>query len=430
MSAVRSRRISGRGSLIISFLSGKGGAGKTSVSLGIGKLLSSIGYKVLFVDLDLHTHGASYFFTDMCEAQHKKGILELLQEVNRRGGPEEAVDVGKVLVKVSENFDFVPSKKVFKEKTWELLQNTSLVSRFINRCIRRLKELDYDFVIVDTQAGPAASTREVCKQSKKVLIVSEPDPISVAASRSLDYEIHEILPEFTRFLVNKLNTEEIQSFRAIKDYLTIFEHLSPLPFDFGVRKAFSLRKIPVDIEVPSPFLFGLISLAGEIIHTAAGRLEKLEAKVRKSAFGEIREKKDRHTVLIDELSAKMEGLRDSQMEHEVMFKKRIAAIMSAAIITATAMFTVLVFSRFRTEFDYPLRTKYLPTYMMIITVGIVISTLPIAYAWLGTKLKTRKRSIDFEIESMQEKLQSLRREKEKYEALLLEKSERFMVEPD
>ena len=429
MRGVRNRRISGRGALVISFISGKGGAGKTSVSLGIGKLLSSIGYKVLFVDLDLHTHGASYFFTDMCEAQHKKGILELLQEVDRRGGTEGIGDFGKVIVKVSENFDFVPSKKVFKEKTWELLQNTSLVSRFINRCIRSLKELDYDFVIVDTQAGPSASTREVCMQSKKVVIVSEPDPISVAASRSLDYEIHEILPEFTRFLINKLNTEEIQSFRAIKDYLTIFEHLSPLPFDFGVRKAFSLRKIPADIEVPSPFLFGLITLAGEIIHTAADRLRKLEAMVRESVFGEIREKRDRHTTLIDELSLELELLRESQMNQEAMFRRRVAAMLSMAIITVTAMLVMLTLWKFGTEPIQPFREKYFFVYTTIIA-GILISILPIAYSWLGTKLKVRKRKIEFKIGDMQQKLQSLRREKEKYDALLLEKSERLMVEPE
>jgi len=421
MTEVNSKKESDKLTLFISFLSGKGGAGKTSVSLSIAKLLSFVGYRVLFVDLDLQTHGASYFFTDTCDAQHKRGILELLQEMMGPGQSEEITDITSVIVKLSENWDFVPSKKIFKEKTWELSQNIPLVRGFIDKCIRHLGNLDYDFIIVDTQAGPAASTREACIHSQKAVIVSEPDPISVAASRSLDYEMHEDLPEFTRFLVNKLNTEEIRSFRAIREYLTIFEHLSPLPFDFGVRKSFSLRKIPIDTETPSPFLFGLITLSKEVIPTAAERLTELETKLRKSLFGDIREKRDTHTILIDDLSSRIQQLRNMQVSHEGMLRKRIAIMMSTVFITVTAILMgYLIFTG---------TTKY--TFIAVAAmIGMLASIFPILFERLRGRVTTRRRMLDLEIENIQDKLQSLRREKEKYEGLLLEKSEKFMVEPE
>lgn len=415
--------------LVISFLSGKGGAGKTSVSLGMAKLLYGLGYRVLFVDLDLHTHGASYFFTDICEAQHKTGILELMKETKQTDLRKESTSLDSIIVKLAENWDFVPSKKIFKERTWELLKDFSLVSMVTDRYIGHFRKLDYDFIIIDTQAGPAISTLEACKHSSKVVIVSEPDPISVAASRSLEYEIHEVLPEFTRFLVNKLNTEEVQSFRAIKDYLTIFEHVSPLPFDFGVRKAFSLRKVPIDTNNPSPFLFGLIRLCKEIIPTASKRLYDLENKVKKLVFGEISEKRDKHTRLIEALSNRIREMRDEQIRHDAMFRKKTAVTLSVAMATITALVTIL-FIGYTTKISIFKSSNISTILIVVIGLGILASMFPILFEQLRSKVTFRRRKLDLEIESIQERLQALKREKEKIDGILLERSERFMIESE
>ncbi len=210
MSEYTNQNVPAKRSILISFLSGKGGAGKTSVSLGIAKILSALEYKVLFVDLDLQTHGASYFFIDVCDAQNKRGLLELLQDVKEKNLIRHITDITGITVKISENLDFIPSKSIFKEKTWELSQDVPAVRTFIETFIRHFEHSDYDFILFDTQAGPTASTTVACLHSQKAVIVSEPDPISMATSRSLDYEIHEVLPQFTRFLINKLKLYLVQ----------------------------------------------------------------------------------------------------------------------------------------------------------------------------------------------------------------------------
>jgi len=70
----------------VSFVSGRGGVGKSVISLSLSKFLGSLGNRVLLIDFDLSTYGASHFFKDEIEnegnnkeSQSKKGIVELLE---------------------------------------------------------------------------------------------------------------------------------------------------------------------------------------------------------------------------------------------------------------------------------------------------------------------------------------------------------------
>ena len=58
---------------ILSFLSGKGGSGKTTAALAISKILADVGFRILLVDFDFATSGASYFFLPILSNSTKKG---------------------------------------------------------------------------------------------------------------------------------------------------------------------------------------------------------------------------------------------------------------------------------------------------------------------------------------------------------------------
>lgn len=49
-------------SKVLALLSGKGGSGKTTLALSIASMLSNCCLKVLLVDCDLSTNGATYFY--------------------------------------------------------------------------------------------------------------------------------------------------------------------------------------------------------------------------------------------------------------------------------------------------------------------------------------------------------------------------------
>ena len=369
--------------------------------------------------MDLNTHGLSYFFTDLCEEQKKTGLLEILRDFKKANHSMEQFDLNSVIVKVSENFDFIASKKIFKEKTWELTEDTNTIRTFIGRFIQQLANTQYDFIIGDTQAGPAAATREFCRRSGKAVIVSEPDPISVAASRSLDYEMHEDLPEFTRFLVNKLEADEVRSFRAIKDYLTIFEHVSPLPFDFEVRKAFSVRNIPIDPGNPSPFLFGTIELTKQIIPMSSKRMAKLEAELNRIVFSTVREKRDEYDMLIEEISHRMQELRIEQERYEAATRRRMAVMLSGIVIAATiGLVSYLIY----------VSTLSTATITAITAAAVTAALFPILLERIRAYMKHRRTELEIKIEELRERLADLKREKDRYDAMLLEKQERFMTD--
>ena len=64
---------------VISFLSGKGGSGKTSSSLAISKILADVGFKVLLIDFDFATSGATYFFLPDLNNTDRNGLIDLIR---------------------------------------------------------------------------------------------------------------------------------------------------------------------------------------------------------------------------------------------------------------------------------------------------------------------------------------------------------------
>ena len=85
---------------IVNCISGRGGVGKTTISLNLTKFLSSLNEKkVLLIDFDLVTSGATHFFRDEIkerneknkETQSKKSIVELLYILERECKPHQQI---------------------------------------------------------------------------------------------------------------------------------------------------------------------------------------------------------------------------------------------------------------------------------------------------------------------------------------------------
>lgn len=58
----------------VSFLSGKGGSGKTTLALSMASMLSRFGIKVLLIDCDLSTNGATYFYEEKLSSKKNQII--------------------------------------------------------------------------------------------------------------------------------------------------------------------------------------------------------------------------------------------------------------------------------------------------------------------------------------------------------------------
>ena len=87
-------------SKILALLSGKGGSGKTTLALSMSSMLSKCGIRVLLVDCDLSTNGATYFYEDRLP-EHNRNTISFYNIIFGIGDQEGAINIDK-------NMDFIP----------------------------------------------------------------------------------------------------------------------------------------------------------------------------------------------------------------------------------------------------------------------------------------------------------------------------------
>lgn len=278
---------------IISLISGKGGAGKTVIGLSIAKVLYEAGFKVLFVDSDFATHGASYFLEN--ELNPNKNILSFSELINGYSFK------GNIL-KTSYGFSFIPSTL-----------NPADTKNIENQKHRpTLPEIfyDFDFVIFDCQAGYSAFTEFLLSFSQKNLVILEADAVSSSALRVLYLQLSKYLNNKNTWqLFNKLTEDERKVYGSITEG-TFFINLPPVPFDWKVRSSFALGNIPSLFDNDS--VFGLAIL--RLLKTVFKEHKKILDNIEFQAVG------DWYTELVKKLQ-ELE-IQKKQIEEETKYVKR------------------------------------------------------------------------------------------------------------
>ncbi len=253
---------------ILALLSGKGGSGKTVLALSMSKILNEAGHKILLIDCDTATHGATYFF----EAELESGVekIDSLSSILSKNS-----DKGSFL-KTKSGFYFLPSTLKPTEVRFDASAEGSKSQ--IESSFRRLQKLyeDFDAVIFDCQAGYSLVTEVAVEFSKRCLIVLEPDAVSSAAIRVLYLQLGSKLKATNTWQIfNKLTEEE----RAVYEKLfggTLFTNLPPIPFDWTVRAAFAICEIPSVTTKWSAFGLGILRNMGVLFPEYAKTLKTLE----------------------------------------------------------------------------------------------------------------------------------------------------------
>lgn len=220
----------------ISFISGKGGSGKTTLALSMASLLSSCGIKTLLIDCDLSTNGATYFYEDKLTIKNKN-ILSfydmLYNESNKKTN----------FVTINSHLDFVPSITQITKKSTKIYTHKNDNKLFLYDDIHQ----KYDVVLFDCQAGYTDILKLVLPLSDINLTVMETDAISSAAMRSLYLKIGDIINDRKIYQVfNKASREEYETYSKVSGG-TVFTNIETIIFDWKIRKAFSVSQIP-DME--------------------------------------------------------------------------------------------------------------------------------------------------------------------------------------
>ena len=163
--------------------SGKGGAGKTSLTTGVALSLSKKGMRVLVMDFDIGQGYADFMISGEYTSLYNwgdalKGNCDTREAVCKKG----SVDV------------------VAAPKKWD----DSFTPLKIKTFICKIEE-DYDYILFDSPAGVAGGFRLAAHCADRAIIVSTPDEICTRAAASAADELIDCGIENIRLVINRFN---------------------------------------------------------------------------------------------------------------------------------------------------------------------------------------------------------------------------------
>lgn len=240
---------------VITITSGKGGVGKSSISVNLAIALSRLGHRVIILDADFGLAN-----------------VEVMLGIRPQYNLADLMFRGKSLTDIitlgPENIGFISGGSGIQELT-------NLSRDQIVYLIQKLVELDEkaDIIIVDTGAGIADSVLEFVAASTEVLLIATPEPTSITdayallktLNRKADVSLEDTV---IKMVANRIDTYE--DGKELYDKLSIvvskflnlkLEYLGALPQDVSVSKAVMKQKAAIALYPNSSFSKTLTSFA-------------------------------------------------------------------------------------------------------------------------------------------------------------------------
>ncbi|GBU20227.1 hypothetical protein R80B4_00103 [Fibrobacteres bacterium R8-0-B4] len=172
MPAPAPKRVQGR-CKSIAVTSGKGGVGKTTLSLVLGASLAKIGKRVLLMDVDLGLANIQI-------------LLGIAPKFNIGHVVTGACAIGDIVIEAAPNMFLAPGASGFEQ-----LSNIDM-GRFERLRVDFMGlEENYDFLIMDTGAGIGNTVTGFARHADLVLLVMTPDPSSMADAYAMVKVLYE-----------------------------------------------------------------------------------------------------------------------------------------------------------------------------------------------------------------------------------------------
>jgi len=229
---------------VITVTSGKGGVGKSNVSVNLAIQLSRMGERVVVFDADFGLAN-----------------VEIMLGVHPKYNLADMMFGGKTLREVisqgPDNIGFISGGSGLKELT-------NLDRDQIQNLVRMLYELDgiADVVIIDTGAGISNTVMDLVLASEEVLLVTTPEPTSITDAYALLKTLchhEEFYANHTKIwmIANRTHgyREGMELFEKLDAVVVKFlnldmEYLGYIPYDEKLPKAV-MRQQPVAVAYPN-----------------------------------------------------------------------------------------------------------------------------------------------------------------------------------
>ena len=217
----------------ICFTSGKGGTGKTFISLSIAYILSTLNKRVLFIDADLNFANSNILLNII-----PKNTIDNFFKGNKL--------LKEVITEYNSNLHLIFGESGENEP---LELKDDLVSRLFNG-LNKIKG-NYDFIIIDTASGGQKGLINLLSFSDINVIVTSPEPTAVMDAYVMVKLLNNAGYKGRKYiLVNKCNSEEEveTAFNNIKTASGYFlkdnvELLGSLNFDENVFQSITKQEL-------------------------------------------------------------------------------------------------------------------------------------------------------------------------------------------
>lgn len=173
-----------RKATVISIVNHKGGVGKTTTTINLGRALSLLGHRVLVVDIDSQGNLSQSLGVDNPEEQ----LYESL--VDNRPLP---------IIPITERFDLIPSSLELAKYERDLTHSPSGTLRL--RAALAPVLTTYDYILIDCPPALNIFTNSALIASTSTLVVLEPETSAVKGVNNLFELVHEIRQFFNERLI-------------------------------------------------------------------------------------------------------------------------------------------------------------------------------------------------------------------------------------
>ena len=233
------------GAVVISFVSGKGGVGKTMLAVAFAREIS-VGRRTLLLDLDFFNRGLTGLL------RHGKKLMSLEAPAFLKATPPTQRDVDSWQLKeVAPNLLHVQYPDLTPDEIRSLEEaDISELSEGLRRYVEYLRSASAcDVIVMDCHGGPDQLSFAACLISDHSLLISEPDKITFYGTLHFVRQMERIRPQTAqkpdmRLIFNKV----VPAFSA--PYLTRF-------YDSEVRPYFDDRPLlaifPIEIYLTKEF---------------------------------------------------------------------------------------------------------------------------------------------------------------------------------